>query len=148
MQAQKRNFEGRFHNFDVLLIPLQNSSRQVAWKKSFQKKFVFHDQAQLPDTTGMTELVVARVPFQPFYIPSKNGQIVGIDMATWKIIEIHLKLKVKFTEAYNNGASIKMVRTLPLCEREIQKCLILGEARASPCFRSSADYEPQLVHWE
>ncbi len=126
MQAQKRNFEGRFHNFDVLLIPLQNSSRQVAWKKSFQKNFVFHDQAQLSDTTHNTELVIARVPFQPFYIPSNNGQFVGIDMECWKIIKKHLKFEVKFTEAYNNGASIKMVRTLFLYERAIQKCLISG----------------------
>ncbi len=110
LQTQKSNYEGRFHNFDVLLVPPQNSSRQVAWKKSFQEKFIFQYPTQLMDTIHKSALVIARVAFQPFYIPRKNGDFVGIDAASWKIISSHLKLQVKFLDAKNNGDTVNMVR--------------------------------------
>ncbi len=111
LQGQKGNYEGRFHNFDVILVPLQNSSEKVAWKRSFQKEFFYQDPAQLAYTSHNSVLVIACVPFQPFYIPIKNNQFVGIDLAAWKIITTHLKLKVEFLEAKNNGITINMVRT-------------------------------------
>ncbi len=109
--TQKGKYEGRYYNFDVMLVPSQNSSKQVALKKSFQTKFMFHDPAQLTEKSHNSVFVIARVPFQPFYIPSQNGQFVGIDVDSWKIIISHLKLKVEFLEAKNNGETINMVRT-------------------------------------
>ncbi len=107
LEAQLPQHEGRFHNFDIVLMGSKNASKELLWKKSHERKFVGHDKFEMPDTSHTLE--IAYVPISPFYSRHKNGHLQGMDANAWKIIGSHLQLNMKFLKAKHMGRTINMV---------------------------------------
>ncbi len=107
-ESQKKQHEGRYHNFEIILFPYQNNSGQIMWKKSNERKFFYYNNSKMTYTSKMLDISYSALP--PWYIPSKDNKVNGIDVILWKIIGSHLKLKIRFLEAINMGRTIEMVR--------------------------------------
>ncbi len=108
LEAQLLQHEGRFHSFDIVLRPNKNSSNEILWKKSHERKFVEHDKFKLLHTSHTLE--IAYVALSPFYSRNKNGDLEGMDANAWKIIGNHLQLNLKFLKAKHMGKTINMVK--------------------------------------
>ncbi len=106
-ESEKMQHEGRYHNYEIILIPHQNISGQIVWKKSYEQKFFYYTHSKMTDTSETLEISYSALP--PWYIPSTDGKIVGIDVTLWKIIGSHLKLNIRFLKAINMGRTIDMV---------------------------------------
>ncbi len=107
-KAQQLQHEGRFHNYDILLVPHKNDSEKIMWKKSYERKFVDLDKFKISHKIHSLEIVYMTLP--PFNMRNKDGNLVGIDANTWKIIGSHLHLDMKFTDAISIGRLKNMVK--------------------------------------